>query len=205
MMRKNQHRGMLIAIDGPNGSGKSTIIKKLKKELEQHKYQVYITREPTDSELGAFVREYAEKNTGVALACLVAADRYEHIKNEIIPHLKEGQIVLSDRYVLSSLILQGMDGVDLEFICEINRDILCPDLQIAVFADEEILQKRLLEREMLTRFEKDNQSEREIEYLKKGIEILRGYGVKVFCVENNSQLDNNVETLLNEINKLWEE
>lgn len=72
---------------------------------------------------------------------MVAADRYEHMTNEIIPALEEGQLVISDRYILSSLILQEMDGVSDTFVLTVNSEIIKPDLQLAVFADERVLQK----------------------------------------------------------------
>lgn len=78
--------------------------------------------------MGNFLREFAEQHSGVSLACMVAADRYEHIINEIMPALGEGKIVISDRYILSSLILQEMDGVGTEFILNTNSEIIKPDL-----------------------------------------------------------------------------
>ena len=171
-MKENIFKGKLIAIDGPNGVGKSTIITKLKNKLESQGALVYITKEPTNTDMGNFIREYAEMCEGISLACLVAANRYEHINQEIIPQLQEGKIVITDRYILSSLILQRMDGVDVNFICNINAEILKPDLQVAIFAEEEIIQKRLSERKLLIRFERNNQSCYELKYLKEGICIL---------------------------------
>lgn len=108
MLEKDKLDGYFIAVDGPNGVGKSTLIEAIKNKLEVLGYAVYITREPTDTKLGNFLREFAEKHSGISLACLVAADRYEHMTNEIIPALEEGQLVISDRYILSSLVLLCM-------------------------------------------------------------------------------------------------
>lgn len=115
-MKDNLFGGKLIAIDGPNGVGKSTIIAAVEKKLLLHKVDVFVTKEPTNSELGCFLRNFSEKKKGLGLACLVAADRYEHLKNEIIPMLEQKKVVITDRYILSSIILQGMDGVDTKFI-----------------------------------------------------------------------------------------
>jgi len=201
-MVDNIYVGKLITIDGPNGVGKSTLIEKLKERLEIKEYQVYVTKEPTDTELGKFVRSYAEEHGGISLACLVAADRYEHLKGEIIPQLKEGRIVITDRYILSSLILQRMDKVRSEFILDLNREILKPDLQIAVFAEEEIIQKRLAEREKLTRFERGNQSSYEIKYLEDGVRLLKERGVEVLRIVNNNSLLKNVEKITTKIIRL---
>lgn len=78
MLEKKKSIGYFIAVDGPNGVGKSTLIAAIKNKLEILGYDVYVTREPTDTKLGNFLREFAEQHSGVSLACMVAADRYEH-------------------------------------------------------------------------------------------------------------------------------
>lgn len=203
MLEKSNLNGFFVAIDGPNGVGKSTLINAIKIKIESLGYIVYTTKEPTNTDLGRFIRGFAEENLGISLACLVAADRYEHIANEIVPELKKGRLVITDRYVLSSLILQEMDGVSDEFILNINAEVIKPDLQLAVFADEEILQKRLGERDVLTRFERGNQSGDELYYMKKGILELQKKDVKVMCIYNNDNLEFNVEKAVSYILDNW--
>lgn len=195
----NSYCGKLIAIDGPNGVGKSTIINELKLRMNILGLDVYFTKEPTESELGIFTRNIAEKQSGLTVACLVAANRYEHIENEIIPNLKSGKIVISDRYILSSLILQRMDGVSEKFIININDKIVLPDLQIAVTADKDIIHSRLLKRAYLTRFEMNNQTEVELKYLHRGIELLKHKEVNVLQVNNNDMLDETVNSIIENV------
>lgn len=204
-MKDNLFGGKLIAIDGPNGVGKSTIIAAVEKKLLLRKVDVFVTKEPTNSELGCFLRNFSEKKKGLGLACLVAADRYEHLKNEIIPMLEQNKVVITDRYILSSLILQGMDGVDTKFILNINGEIIKPDLQVAVFADEKVIQSRLSERESLTRFEKDNQSQDELQYMKLGVRELRDLNINILNIDNDCNLDNNVDKIVCTIVGLLEE
>lgn len=191
-MNKNLYSGKLIAIDGPNGVGKTTIINELKKELEKRGIDTCFTKEPTENELGCFVREYAEKCDGISVACLVAADRYQHLKDEIVPQLEKGKIVITDRYVLSSLILQRMDKVSERFILALNNEIIQPDLQIAVFADSDVIQNRLKERSCLTRFEKGDKTDIELEYMERGIQVLQEQGIDVFRLTNDNNLRDNV-------------
>lgn len=198
-MNRNVYNGKLVAIDGPNGAGKTTIIQELKKELEKREIDTYFTKEPTGNELGCFVREYAEKSKGISIACLVAADRYQHLQDEIIPQLEKGKIVITDRYILSSLILQRMDEVREEFIMELNNEIIQPDLQIAVCADSQIIQSRLKERDSLTRFEKDNKTNIELKYMERGIQILQEKGINVFKLVNDDDLKGNVFRVIQEI------
>lgn len=198
-MNKNTYKGKLVSIDGPNGAGKTTIIQEVRKELEIRGFDAYFTKEPTETELGSFVREYAEKYGGISVACLVAADRYQHVKSEIIPQLKNGKIVISDRYVLSSLILQKMDGVSESFILGINDEIIQPDLQIVVSADDNVIQTRLKNRDSLTRFEKDNKTAIELEYMEQGVRILQEKGIDVFRIVNDDNLKGNVISVIEKI------
>lgn len=195
-MYKNSYGGLLVAFDGPNGVGKTTLIDKVHKCLLGLGENIYITKEPSDSCIGNFTREIAEYIYGESLACMVAADRYEHLKREVIPKLLEGYIVIMDRYILSSLILQRMDSVGVTFILGINDNILLPDLQFAIIADEKVIQKRLGDRNMLTRFEKGNKTAQEIHYLIEGVNELRKFDVPVIQIDNNESLDENVKRIV---------
>ena len=123
---------------------------------------------------------------------MVTADRYEHIKNEIEPMLYDGNIVITDRYILSSLILQRMDGVNADYIMDLNALIIRPDLQVTIMADVGALQKR---------FEKNNRSDEELYYMEKGIEILKKNGISVLEINNCTELDKNVDTIVEHIVK----
>ena len=92
-----------------------------------------------------------------------------------------------------------MDGVDIDFIEKINNEIVLPDLQIAVWANDEILQKRLLERDNLTRFEKNNRSFEELENMEKGVRIIQEWAVPVVNVFNDSDLEKNVALVVENI------
>lgn len=203
MLEKGNLNGFFVAIDGPNGVGKSTLIEAIKIKMQSLGYIVYITKEPTNTELGRFTRRFAEEYSGISLACLVAADRYKHIENEIVPELKKGKLVITDRYVLSSLILQEMDGVSDTFVLNLNAEIIKPDLQLAVFADSEVLQKRLAERSILTRFEKGNQSNSELYYMEKGIKELEKRNVNIMRIYNNDNLNVNVEKVVSYMINNW--
>ena len=202
-MKKNTTKGFFVAIDGPNGVGKTTLLEEIEKIIKSKNVQLYKTKEPTNSILGKFIREISEEINGDTLACLVSADRYEHLKNEIIPELKKGKIVITDRYILSSLILQVMDGVKESFILNLNSKIIKPDLQLAIFAQEEIIQNRLKQRDKLTRFEKNNQSKKEINNMKKGIDKLRKLNVEVLCINNNDDLEYNANKIVDYIIENW--
>ena len=127
-------RGAFIVFEGIDGSGKSTHIRLLSRELRQQGYDVLETSEPSRGRIGMFIRKYVERRvrrlpTEVE-ALLFAADRFEHLKKIIEPALEEGRIVVSDRYLHSSLAYQGAEGTSLEWIREVNSFALKPDLCI---------------------------------------------------------------------------
>jgi len=76
-------------------------------------------------------------------ALLFAVDRVDHVEKEIKPALGRGKIVVSDRYVYSSLAYQGAAGLDLKWIEEINRLALPPDLSIYIDVPPEVVVKRI--------------------------------------------------------------
>lgn len=181
---------LFITFDGPNGVGKSTLINALYEKLLESYPDTIQTAEPTDTELGKFTRVISEKINAESLACLVAADRYEHVSNVICPAMDTGKIVLCDRYLASSLVLQRMDGVALEFILSINEKIKKPDLYFILTASAAELTKRLGERQILTRFEKRKEyQEIERKYYKECVSILRELGIKVCEIDMEQPLN----------------
>lgn len=198
-MRKNDHGGLFIAFDGPNGVGKSTLIECVKSGLEKCAVDICLTKEPTNSTLGLFTREIAETLGRESLACLVAADRYYHLTEEIVPNLKVGKVVISDRYVLSSLILQGMDGVEADFIMAVNDKAIFPDIQVVLSADRTVIQERLAEREKLTRFEQGQRTDEEIKFMQKGKSLLSQVGIEILDIDNTGSLQENASLIIKHI------
>jgi dTMP kinase len=111
------HRGLFIAFEGGEGSGKTTQVERLAAVLRAEGWDVVVTREPGATEVGRRIRSLLlEPASGVsgtvtlaprAEALLYAADRAHHVASVVRPALAEGRIVISDRYVDSSLAYQG--------------------------------------------------------------------------------------------------
>ncbi len=104
-------RGVLIAFEGGEGSGKSTQIERLDAALTRAGRAVLVTREPGATELGQAIRELLLHSSAAiaprAEALLFAADRADHVSRVIRPALDRGDIVITDRFVDSSLAYQG--------------------------------------------------------------------------------------------------
>lgn len=157
--------GLLVTIEGPNGSGKTSLALAVAGRLKAAGEAVHLTRQPSPSSLGDTVRAAERDVKGRALACLVAGDRHYQCDTEIIPRLRAGVTVLCDRYIESSLVLQRFDGVELNYILEINRGIPRPGLRIQLLATPEVLTERLAQRAIAPerRFERGIGPARELE------------------------------------------
>lgn len=146
-------RGLFVSVDGPSGAGKSTIVQHLAQLLVATGEDVHITAEPSAGPIGALCRELTESVTGHALACLYAADRYHHVETEIRPHLADGRVVISDRYIPSGLVMQRFDGLDPLFLWQLNAEADRPDLTVILDADPDVLAGRLSDRGPHNRFQ----------------------------------------------------
>lgn len=146
--------GMLITIDGPSGVGKSTTAQLVAKALNDRAVPVHTTTEPTRTALGEHIRAGTDTYRGMALACLVAGDRHHHLAAEIIPALHAGKVVVCDRYLPSSLVLQGIDGIESDIVWRLNAGVYVPDVAVLLNADHHVIADRLRERGAHSRFER---------------------------------------------------
>ncbi|MEU7021561.1 dTMP kinase [Streptomyces sp. NPDC046203] len=177
--------GLFISLDGPSGVGKSTTVAELGRLLGDRGRGVHTTTEPSTSELGRFTRAEADHIHGRALACLVAANRYEHIETELAPRLKAGETVVCDRYLASSLVLQPLDGVPEQFVLALNRHILLPDLAVILTAEPEDISARLAERGRRHRFHDDPDGPaREVELYHRAAQTMTTLGVEVLVLDS---------------------
>jgi len=139
-------KGVFICIEGLDGCGKTTQAKLLAKKLGKS-YHAFYTAEPSRGKIGTFIRKrclYGEKRLSTVVeALLFAADRVEHVENDVLPAINEGRLVISDRYVYSSLAYQGAAGLSLEWIEKINEHALKPDLAVFIDVDPKTVMRRL--------------------------------------------------------------
>ena len=130
---------MFITFEGGEGSGKSTAIRKIVAELEKEGHEVVLTREPGGTPISEEIRNVIldKKNTDMdprTEALLYAASRRQHIVQKILPALKEGKLVLCDRFLDSSLAYKGgARGLGIENVLNVNlfaTEGLEPDLTV---------------------------------------------------------------------------
>lgn len=143
-------KGLFIVLEGPDRSGKSTQAALLKAWLEGFGREVTVTREPGGTRLSEQIREilldpksHIEPMTELFL---YETSRIKHTLEKIIPALKAGKVIISDRYTLSTTAYQGYGrGLDLKTVETLNRIAtmnLKPDLTIVMDIPDKVFSQR---------------------------------------------------------------
>ncbi len=133
-----------IVIEGIDGSGKGTQATKLFSEINKGKFPSLVdvvvkkTMEPTNGLIGDLIRQFLTDDKLVAkeqLALLFAADRLDNLYKNVKPILNKAGVVISERYVYSTLAYQSCEGIELDWLCKINQFAIPPDLTILLDID----------------------------------------------------------------------
>ena len=146
-------KGIFITMEGPDGSGKTTQIQLLSEFLKEQGYEVLITREPGGTPISEAVRELlldpAHKEMKPETEMLLyAAARAQLVQELIGPAIDAGKAVISDRFVDSSVVYQGIArGLGVETVYAVNRPAIgkyMPDVTFLMdlSAEEGIRRKR---------------------------------------------------------------
>jgi len=179
MPLKSKPAGKLISFEGSEGSGKSTQISRLAAHLQKTGREVVSTREPGGTEIGEQIRNIIVHNSKGDEMCaetellLFTAARAQVVREVIAPALVRGAVVLSDRYLDSSTVYQGIGrNLAADPVSQINRFAVgnvMPDLTLVIDVPTEIGLARIRQRasDLPDRMEREN-----IDFYKK---IREGY------------------------------
>jgi dTMP kinase len=163
-MVKNK-KGIFITFEGGEGCGKSTHAKLLMDHLVSSGSEVVLTREPGGTSIGATIREIlaygSEPPSNLTELLLFAADRSEHIEKVILPALKAGKIIISDRFIDSTIAYQiagrALPEDLVRYLNTVSSKGVYPDLTILLDLPVEEGQKRAkLQNRVFDRFESEN-------------------------------------------------
>ena len=193
-------RGFLIVIEGIDGAGKTTHARKLVRWLRKNGIRTRYTFEPTRGAIGRILEKMASKRkVDVRVeALLFAADRIDHLNKIIKPLLEKGFIIISDRYVHSSIAYQSITVGDQGWVEELNKFAENPDLVILLDVDPETGLKRIKRKR--ARFER-------IEILKKVrekyLELAEREGFKV--INANRGVEEVFEDVKSSVEKFLED
>ena len=139
-MKDNNYSGNFVVVEGADGSGTTTQSKRLAEQLDAH-----WTCEPADNMIGRKVDELISggEHDPETVALSFAADRMVHLEEEVIPRLEKGETVVCDRYYHSSLVYQPIMGADYDWVRELNRDAVKPDVTVILDVSADIGMSRV--------------------------------------------------------------
>lgn len=195
-MAERRWRGALIAFEGIDGSGTTTHSKLAAEALARSCYRVAIGGEPTHGPIGEIIREYLARGAPhEMMALLFAADRVWNLRlnpempgGGVLGALREGYVVVLDRYKYSSLAYQGL-FLGIDWVDVINR--AAPEADILVYLDVpvDVALERLTSRGRREAYEKRDVLLMVREVYQEVLRIAEDRGVTVFRVDSTRDID----------------
>ena len=158
----NKKKGLFITFEGPEASGKSSQILLLEKYLKKNKIPFIITREPGGTKIAESLRKLILKvksdiNIQEEILMLMAA-RSHHINNVIVPSLKKGKLVISDRFADSTFVYQGyVNKFGIQKAKNLHKNLLNNFLPHKTFLFElstKLILSRLKQRKLKNKYDK---------------------------------------------------
>jgi dTMP kinase len=147
--------GVFVVLEGIDGAGTTTQAQRWAAHLRSQRRAVHVTREPSSGPVGSQIRLVLSQRIALparhqaeVMALLFAADRLDHVASEVEPFLRDGYVVLSDRYDLSSLAYQSITAGDhdparmVAWIRELNRAARRPDVTVVLDVSPDVAAAR---------------------------------------------------------------
>ena len=195
------HDGRFIVFEGIDGAGTTTQSERYAAFLRRERRVVHVTHQPSDGPVGSLLRlrlggrlMLGASNQAQCMSLLFAADRLDHVAHQIEPHLRDGAVVICDRYDLSSIAYQTATARDEDsgafeiWVREINRYAPRPDATVVLDVTPEEAERRRQERLGALELYEETELQRELAALYKRAETLVP-GDRVFRVDGNRPLE----------------
>ncbi|MCF7844983.1 MAG: dTMP kinase [Kiritimatiellales bacterium] len=141
---------MFIVFEGPDGSGTTLHAKLLEERLLEEGFKVLKTFEPTDGPIGTDIRKRLHSDEPLSPSSLqemFCEDRAWHLEQIVLPALSEDTVVISDRYMHSTLAYGQALGLDKNFLRELNKNFIQPDLLFFLLPPFEVCAERMARRD----------------------------------------------------------
>lgn len=190
-------KGILIVFEGPEGSGKTTQINLLYDYLKGNGENVARFREPGSTAVGEKIREILLGHKDLTISALTEtllyqASRAQFVEEKLIPALKEGYVVLLDRFTDATLAYQGYgEGIDLELIEKVN-DIAACGIKPAITILLDIAAAKGLERVMIKNGNKDRMEQKPLSFhnrVRKGYLKLAAQNKKMKILDGTKEIN----------------
>lgn len=198
-------KGIFITIEGPDGAGKTSVIKELVPKIETALGQAIVsTREPGGSQIAEKIRElildpeHTEMDVRTE-ALLYAASRRQHLMETILPALNNGQLVLCDRFVDSSLAYQGnARGIGIDEVASINRfatEDVTPDITLYLDVEAEVGLDRIQKGKGTRQYDRLDQEKLEFhEKVREGyLKLVEWYPERMTVIDASQDLNQVIE------------
>lgn len=178
-----------VAIEGLDGAGTTTQTRAVGEALGEHE-RVFITCEPTDGEIGRLIRRILHNEipaTPQTVAHLYAADRTEHLyqgADSVTAHLESGELVLTDRYLFSSLAYQSV-GCGFDFVYRLNEPFPLPGRLFYIDIDPDLGDRRLSGRLVRDMYERLSFQKQVKEQYERTLDYFSGSGVHIHRLDGS--------------------
>lgn len=186
-------RGLFVVLEGIDGSGKSTASVEIERSLKSKNIATVCLREPTEKtdasrEIRRILRtvEKIDARISSELFDLFLIDRLWDLEHQIKPALRQGSVVLLDRYFFSTAAYQAIDDADVEKIMRTyleDERILLPDLVLYLKLPIGIALERLGARQTLDVFEKQEQMEKTVARYEIAFNLLKETAPRTELIE----------------------
>lgn len=197
-------RGIFISFEGGEGCGKSTLIEAIKKELADS--DVIYTREPGGTKISEEIRKILLSPENKEMdahteALLYAASRSQHVHEKIKPALEKGKIVITDRFVDSSLAYQsngrGLPLLNVQIINNFAMQGVIPDLIFFIDVKPETALQRITSRKSLDRLETED-----LEFHNKIYNYFKEHETEYWVIDGTKTIEEEVEEIVRVIREL---
>ena len=191
-------KGYFISFEGIDGSGKSTQIQRLADFLRSLSFDIVVTREPGGSVGGEEIRKLllqgdVDRWSAETEILLFTAARRDHLERIILPAMKNGQIVICDRFTDSTKMYQGMRGPKLKKLVDIlDKEVIGhdPDLTILIDIDPEIGLRRAKSRETVEERFEDFGLELQKKMRKGFLDLSKQFSSRISVIDGHQSEDN---------------
>lgn len=196
--------GKLIVFEGPDGSGKTSVLEKVYQKLNKNGYHIYKFREPGGTEISEKIRNIILDNDNKEMsdrceALLYAASRAQLVDEKLRPLLDDGSIILCDRFVLSSMLYQGLGrGLGVDEVKKINDFAIAnikADLTLFLNIDYKTALDRKRKNFVSDRLENEDDSFHKKTY-QGYIDLSKKFKDEIVVVDANKSLDTVVDSCL---------